>query len=116
MIIREVRGMSWGDYLKDSLLIPAGLTHTSPFVSDYAQAELAPPYVYSGPGRALDHKKDTTMHAAGGLITTTGDMAKWLRLMINRTPDDPEKLYIENTTAGYLVRYEDYGVFRVVRP
>ncbi len=38
------------------------------------------------------------------------------RYIVLWTPDDLEKLYIENTTAGYLVRYEDYGVFREVRP
>ncbi len=84
MVIREVTGVSWRDYVKDSLLIPAGFYHTSPYVSDFKNDELAAPYIYSLPGKAIEPKHDNTMHAAGGIISTMEDMSRWLRLFLNK--------------------------------
>ncbi len=84
MVIGQVTGQSWRDYLRDSLLIHAGLEHTTPYYSDYAGKPVVKGYLFDRPGEELHFsKEDNTMHAAGGLVATDGDMARWLRLFIN---------------------------------
>jgi CubicO group peptidase (beta-lactamase class C family) len=84
MIIEKVTGMSWRDYLVDSILIPVGMIHTTPYYSDYEDRPLAANYLFNNPNEELNFsKQDNTMHAAGGLVSTDGDMALWLQLFMN---------------------------------
>lgn len=84
MIIEKVTGLSWRDYLLKNILQPAGLTHTTPYYSDYDNNPVAGNYLYDRPGEKLDFtKQDNTMHAAGGLISTDEDMVRWLQLFMN---------------------------------
>lgn len=84
MVIQQVTGISWRDYLKDSLLYAAGMRHTTPYISEIGSNNLAAPYRFDQPGHRLSlMKRDNTMHSAGGLVTTSGDMAKWLEMFLN---------------------------------
>jgi len=84
MVIQKVTGISWRDYLLDSLLIPAGMKKTTPYISKINKAELVEPYLFNKRGKKLPIEKlDNTMHAAGGVVSTGDDMAKWLLLFMN---------------------------------
>ena len=80
---------SWQDVLKKSVLIPAEMTHTSTHIS-FAEKyhwELAKPYsykYYSGKKAIYLEKNDQTMHAAGGLISTVNDQARFVIAQINQ--------------------------------
>lgn len=84
MVIEKVTGISWRDYLSDSLFIPDGLLQTTPYISEFQKGNIAKPFVYTPSGDIPGMiKSDNTMHAAGGLISTADDMGRWLRLFIN---------------------------------
>jgi len=84
LIIKKTTGRSWQENLKKHVLQPAKLNATSPYVSDFAQQRL--PFAHFSfrrdPGLAQQPfiKTDQTMHAAGGMLSTVSDAAKWIIL------------------------------------
>ena len=78
-------GMSWKDVLQREIFEPLGMTATTGYVSRVPREELALPYGAEAVGfRELHYAKgDENMHAAGGLVTTAADLAKWLEVNLN---------------------------------
>jgi CubicO group peptidase (beta-lactamase class C family) len=80
--------MPWQKQLEKNIFQPLGMQHTSAYISQaHAKAwPLAKPYSYASatPGSALYlRKSDTTMQAAGGLISTATDLAKFLIVQLS---------------------------------
>jgi len=73
----------WRDQLADSIFAPLGMARTTAYVSR-AEAKgwtLAKPYSFVDTNRNVPlylRKTDATMHAAGGLLSTAPDLAKFL--------------------------------------
>lgn len=86
LVLERVTGRSWQDLLAEELFAPAGMARTTAYMSRTASWPLATPYDL---GRDLrvqpvaNLKNDRTMHAAGGLVTTPRDLARWLELNVN---------------------------------
>ena len=84
-IIEAVTGQSWKDVLAERVFRPAGMTRTTCSASAFwVDDNIARPYAYEG-GRfviAAPLKTDATMHAAGGIYSTSHDLARWLRLQL----------------------------------
>jgi CubicO group peptidase (beta-lactamase class C family) len=78
-------GTSWKDVLHDRVLQPAGMRNTTAYVSRADRALLAQPYAPADTGfdRIPYAKMDGNMHAAGGLVSTAADMARWLEVNLN---------------------------------
>jgi len=75
--------MSWQDQLDKSIFKPLGMKHTSAYISRAVTKKwpLAKPYSFAAanPDNALYlEKSDNTMQAAGGLVSTAPDLAKFL--------------------------------------
>ena len=73
----------WQNQIQDFVLTPLGMTHSSPYMSEAQtkQWALAKPYsaLNHNPTKPLYLEKvDQTMHAAGGLVATAPDLAKFL--------------------------------------
>ena len=88
IIVDNVTGKKWQDWLRDEILDPAGLKQTSAYMSDATKHrwQVAKPYA----GISADNieavylmKADNTMQAAGGLITTAADLARWIKLQLH---------------------------------
>lgn len=83
-ILEITSNKSWKKVLLDEVLRPIGLRHTTPYMSRAADIEYAYPYIWeSGQFRRLVTKTENQMHAAGGLISTPVDLAKWLIVQMN---------------------------------
>jgi CubicO group peptidase (beta-lactamase class C family) len=79
IIIYNVTGMNWKEYLQKSVLSPLGMNHTSPYMPKGIDAKkMAKPYTFSTDQPLKVVKKDNTLHAAGGLFTDLKDMGAWL--------------------------------------
>lgn len=91
-LIEAVSGQSWEDYVREHVLIPAGMTRsTTDDQRRFATPDRAYPHArYSGPVRGLgpqqplDERDDLGRNAApaGGLAISAADMAKWLTLQL----------------------------------
>ena len=83
-ILEITSGKSWKKVVVDEVLRPMGLHHTTPYISEVSNMEYAYPYVWEGEHfRRLAIKTENQMHAAGGLISTPMDLAKWLIVQMN---------------------------------
>lgn len=73
-------GESWKDVLADQIFGPIGMGSTSAYRSRIDESRLAMPYGWEPDGweRRRYAKEDSNMHAAGGMMTTTADLARWL--------------------------------------
>ena len=82
MIIERVTGKSYGDYLRDALFVPNGLTSTvycgnTPLIKHRARG-------YDGRPTGLVNTEFLSMdlpYAAGSLCSNVGDLVAWTRLL-----------------------------------
>ncbi|MEO0558770.1 MAG: serine hydrolase [Bacteroidota bacterium] len=82
----ELDGGPWQDLLADRLFAPLGMTRTTAYASEAASWRPAMPYTSTPDGGAerIDLvKHDDTMQAAGGMIASANDLARWLTLHLN---------------------------------
>lgn len=87
MVVDKVSGRSWKGLMKEKIFEPLGMTNTSGNVSDYNLKDIFPAIQVTNDGAVFSsgfYKKDNTMSAAGGTISTINDLAKWLKFNINR--------------------------------
>jgi CubicO group peptidase (beta-lactamase class C family) len=84
LVVQHVTGLPWQDLLAREVFRPLGLEHTSAYMSEAAAWEVALPYGSALPDgyerRPL--KIDAQMHAAGGIVTSAADAARWLLVQI----------------------------------
>jgi CubicO group peptidase (beta-lactamase class C family) len=86
LALERITGKTWQELLASELFVPLGMTHTTAYASRTSSWPVARPYDF---GRDLKLqpmvfvKTDTTMHAAGGIMTTPRDLARWLEANIN---------------------------------
>lgn len=115
---------SWKDVLQTTVLEPLGMKNTSTYFSRVKSDQLAAPYVV-GTGeysRLYYAKSDATMHAAGGIITTPGDVAKWLQMNLDNgrlggkqifpatVIAETHRLQVDQDTPFAFVRRYGYGL------
>ncbi|MBK8980764.1 MAG: serine hydrolase [Ignavibacteria bacterium] len=79
IIIEKVSGLNWKEYLKKKIFEPVGMFHTSCEMNFSPELEALPYEFYSD--EPLSSRKDeSTLHSAGGIYSTLGDIGKWLTL------------------------------------
>ena len=85
LIIDEVTRGKWQDLLERAVLEPLRMTSTSAYISRFDSSRLAMPYAAetAGPRRLHFAKTDANMQAAGGLVSSGNDIARWLEVQIN---------------------------------
>jgi len=79
---------SWQDGVAQSVFKPLNMTHSTAYISEARNNHwaLAKPYSFfsSTPKKALYlTKRDNTMHAAGGVISTASDMTNFLKAQLS---------------------------------
>jgi CubicO group peptidase (beta-lactamase class C family) len=87
MILEKVTGNSWKREMQQRIFEPLGMHKTSSMTSDYNKETILPSIEVDANNnlyRTDFYKSDSTMHAAGGTISTINDLAKWLRFNINQ--------------------------------
>jgi CubicO group peptidase (beta-lactamase class C family) len=97
MALRE----GWRDVLQRMIFQPLGMTSTSAYVSRMPREQLAQPYRWEPAGftRAPYNKGDANMQAAGGLVSSARDMARWLEAHINGGIVDGRRVFSETAIA-----------------
>jgi CubicO group peptidase (beta-lactamase class C family) len=89
-------GSNWRDVLADELFEPLGMLRTSAYRSTFDGQVLALPHGVNIGHHAFEIrpyiKRDVNMHAAGGIITTAADLARWLEANLNDGRLDGEQI------------------------
>jgi CubicO group peptidase (beta-lactamase class C family) len=115
---------SWKDLVHSTVLDPLGMKNTHTYVSRVKADQLAAPYTVGEDNysRLYYAKADTNMHAAGGIITTPEDIAKWLLVNIDKgklegrqvfasaVVAETHRLQAEQDTQFAWVRRYGYGL------
>ena len=102
---REVK-KPWQDILAETVFKPLGMNQTSAYISDAKRYgwPLALPYTQVNKEKRLERiplvKKDNTMHAAGGMITTIENLSRWLVVQLNQGQIDGRQVF----PAGLISR------------
>ena len=109
----------WQDLLQERIFAPAGLKHTTAYVSK-ARAKkfkIVAPYVISTDGsdagkmvRSGLEKTDETMQSAGGIFMSISDLGRWLNLNMN-----DGKLGGKQVVAAELIRKAQTGYTKSTR-
>lgn len=75
----------WHEVVREAVLEPLGMTATTARLSGVPQFRMAMPHDFLAGelGRIALLKSDRTMHAAGGHVTTAGDIARFLIAQLN---------------------------------
>ncbi len=85
MVLEEATGESWKTVVEREVLKPAGMDLTTAWRSRVPLESQAMPYRPADDGfeRAPYAKGDANLHAAGGHLSTAGDMARWVALHLD---------------------------------
>ena len=118
-------GESWRDVLQRTIFEPLGMTSTSAYVSRMPRERLAQPYRREPTGfaRAPYNKGDANMQAAGGLVSSAVDMARWLEAHLNGGVVDGRRVFpataiaethrrqatLSHTARGFAVNGYGFG-------
>ena len=84
-VIRSVTGKSWAEYVKETFFKPLGMTRTITSTDDISStSNVASPHKPEGEkNNPIDWVNWDNMGAAGGIISSSDDMLKWLRFQLN---------------------------------
>ncbi|NMH86997.1 serine hydrolase [Flavivirga sp. Y03] len=83
LVVDEVTGNTWKDEMKRYIFEPLKMNNTSTYVTDFDFNEIRPSVTATKEIGIIEtgfYKKDITMHASGGIISTLNDLSKWLNV------------------------------------
>jgi CubicO group peptidase (beta-lactamase class C family) len=85
-VIRAVTGKAWDEYVKENFFEPLGMSRTVTSTSSLENMKnVATPHKsVDGENKPIDWVNWDNMGAAGGIISSTADMAKWINFNLNR--------------------------------
>jgi CubicO group peptidase (beta-lactamase class C family) len=98
MIMERELGADWKSLVEQEVLQPLKMNHISTRMSTAIKQgwEIAKPHTQNNDKNQLTRlsleKKDNTMHAAGGIISTAQDMARWMIVQLNNGKIDEEQI------------------------
>jgi CubicO group peptidase (beta-lactamase class C family) len=120
MIIRKLTGKWYGDFLRERIFVPLGMTNTRPVSLSAIITNRASGYIWTGQG----HRKGAFIaesilsYGGGGILSTAPDMALWAQALVSGKVLKPEALakvwtparLRDGTTTGYRL---GWGIGRV---
>ena len=84
LVMERVTGKPWQDTLDELVFAPLGMRHTTARMSNAGR--LPAGYLFGRNGELTPValvKNDRMMHAAGGIVTTPADLARWLEANVS---------------------------------
>jgi len=83
IIIKEVTGQDWKEYVTINILKPIGMPETSPYLN-FKQNLEALPFEHYSDETIASRKSENTLHSAGGMYSILGDMGKWISVFTDK--------------------------------
>ncbi|MEM9918932.1 MAG: serine hydrolase [Bacteroidota bacterium] len=113
-VIKAVSGQSWSDFVKQRIFMPLGMTRTITSVNDLEQlGNVATPHkLFEGKHHPIAWTNWDNMGAAGGIISSVEDMAKWMQLQIDRGVHKGDTLFREGSQDEFWTPHNNFRVGR----
>jgi len=102
LVIEEVSGLTWEDFVQTRIIEPLGMNDTRVTrASTLEEGNVATPHArIEGTVRPVQPLAATATNAAGGINSTAADMAKWLIVQLDSgRVSDSERIFSERTTT-----------------
>ncbi len=104
-VIQAVTGKSWQAYLRENVFLPTGMNRSTALVSDcYNDPNFAPPHIVQlgaiVPSPMM--KTDRTMHAAGGVMATASDMARYMVMFMSKGESHGNRVLSEDSVKQMM--------------
>ena len=115
LVIERVTGKPWQRALDEIVFEPLGMHETTAYMSEAGRRPIAMPYEPNRQGEVVRSqfvKTDQMMHAAGGIVTTPADLARWLAANINESGPgfaEAHRRQVETTQQREMFKASGYG-------
>ncbi|MEZ6138554.1 MAG: serine hydrolase [Pirellulaceae bacterium] len=92
-VIEEVSGQTWSEFVHEQILVPLEMQRSITSVRDLlSQGNFATPHkTLATESKPIEWMNWDTMAAAGGIVSSAKDMAKWLQCQLRRGEIDEAK-------------------------
>jgi CubicO group peptidase (beta-lactamase class C family) len=132
-VIKRVSGRSWGDFVKERILVPLGMDHSSTLPPGKSGLEnLATPHLaVDGTLKTIpyfEHDPERTNGALGAVVSNAEDLCRWMLLNLNGgrygehlekqlfSPESQREMWKIHTTIDfkpdprYNIHFSGYGL------
>jgi CubicO group peptidase (beta-lactamase class C family) len=92
-IIEKVSGKSWGEFVKERILTPLGMTRTTTTIRDIKDNAAFPHNESGGKLRTLHRGNVDGAASAAGLNASVADLSKWIRLQLGRGEFEGKRIF-----------------------
>ncbi len=122
-VVEAASGMSWQQFLRTRIFAPLGMTATEPTLAAVTgQPNVAAPHdLVDEAMRVVQNRPVDAVEAAGSIWSSVGDMAKWMRFVLDSGRVGGKRLLSERTfrellTPQTIADPAIYPTFAVIRP
>jgi CubicO group peptidase (beta-lactamase class C family) len=111
-VIRSVTGKSWAQYVKEKFLVPLHMNRTLTSTNEIpSTSNVATPHrLVDGENQPIDWVNWDNMGAAGGLISSSDDMLKWLGFQLNHGIMGTDTLFSRSLQSAMWTTQVNYTV------
>lgn len=109
-VIRAVTGQSWAEYIQQQFLIPLGMGRTQTGVSKLDQlSNVATPHISHRNNLPIAWAPWESSGAAGGIISSTNDMLRWIEIQLNQGTEDVYTIFSSAAQAQCMRPHNPLG-------
>ena len=94
-VIEKVSGKPWGEFVKERILDPLGMTRTATSIKTLPDNAAMPHNESGGTLRVLHRGNVDGAAAAAGLNSSVADLSKWIRLQLGRGKFEGRQIFSE---------------------
>lgn len=94
-VVERVSGKTWGEFVRERILTPLGMTRTVTTIRDLKDNYSMPHNESGGKLRALHLGNVDGAAPAAGLESSVADLSKWLRLQLGRGKFEGKQIFSE---------------------
>lgn len=116
-VIRAVSGQSWDEFIRERIFQPLGMDRTRTSVEELkTMANVATPHKpMEGENHPLAYANWDNMGAAGGILSCTDDMLRWIQLQIDQGASEGEPLFQRETQLEWWKPHNIYSLSDAAR-
>ncbi len=109
-VIERVSGKPWGEFVKERILTPLGMTHTNTSIRDDKDNFSMPHNESGGKLRVLKQGNVDSAASAAGLNASVKDLSQWLRLQLGRGTIDGKQIFSKERSGEMWAQNTIIGV------